>query len=362
MPGTSDAMDTIWDVIIVGQGLAGTALAWRLVEANRTVLLIDADDAVTSSKIAAGLMTPITGRRLHPSWRCDEFLPIARAFYKRVEARSKTRFFYDRTAIRLFQSDKEGALWAARREKPAVVAHLLSADPAELIAPAIADTSGGGFVMQAAQLDVPAYLGASRNALPFEAHRLDWKRDVHFSRDTVTVAGRKARLVISCEGAAANGNPWFSSVPFRPARGDILTLRFAEPLRPQTLHCGVWLAPTGDPQIFKAGSTYDRNNLHQEPSADGRRQIEDKLRRFMRMPYEVIDHKVALRPIVFQSRAIVGLHPEQDRLGYFNGLGSKGSMHAPWYAERFAALITHGVPLPDHIDLRRSPLVHAARH
>ncbi|NOU04706.1 MAG: NAD(P)-binding protein, partial [Hyphomicrobiaceae bacterium] len=46
--------DDIWDTIIVGQGLAGTTLAWRLVDAGQRVLMFDPAEAVTSSKIAAG--------------------------------------------------------------------------------------------------------------------------------------------------------------------------------------------------------------------------------------------------------------------------------------------------------------------
>jgi glycine/D-amino acid oxidase-like deaminating enzyme len=185
---------------------------------------------------------------------------------------------------------------------------------------------------------------------------------VQFDADAVSVAGHRARLVISCEGAAAARNPYFCDVPLRPAKGDILTLRFAEPLPPHSVHRGVWLAPTGDPHVFRAGSTYDREHLNQTPTEEARAEIEDKLRAFLRVPYEVVGHVAALRPVVFHSRAIAGLHPEHDRLGFFNGLGSKGSLHAPWYAERFAAFIAHGAPLPADSDIRKSPLIHAARH
>jgi glycine/D-amino acid oxidase-like deaminating enzyme len=357
-----DRTAEIWDVIIVGRGLAGTTLAWHLVEAGKSVLLTDADEAVTSSKIAAGLITPITGQRFAPSWRCNEFMPVARTFYRRIEERTGARFFHERTAIRLFQSDEERALWEKQRMKPAIQPYMLPATPDELIAPGIADTGAGGFAMRAAQLDVAAYLDASRNALPCDRHAIDWTRDVQFDADAASIAGHRAHLIISCEGAAAARNPYFAYVPLRPAKGDILTLRFAAELPPHSVHRGVWLAPTGDPHIFRAGSTYDREHLNQTPTEEARAEIEDRLRTFLRIPYEVIGHVAALRPVLFHSRAIVGLHPEQDRLGCFNGLGSKGSLHAPWYAERFAAFIAHGAPLPADIDLRRSPLIHAARH
>lgn len=359
MPSTSTG---IWDAIIVGQGLAGTTLAWSLTEAGKSVLIIDADEAVTSSKIAAGLMTPITGQRFTLSWRYDTFMPVAHAFYRRIESRTGARFFHERTAIKLFQSDEEQELWEKQRGKAAIRPYLLPSPPGELITSGIADTSKGGFAMRAAQLDVAAYLDVSRNALPCERRMIDWTRDVHFDENGVDVAGHRARIVVSCEGAAAARNPYFAEPRLRPVKGDILTLRFAEPLPAQSIHRGVWLAPTGDPLIFKAGSTYDRERLDMVPTAKGRKEVEDKLRNFLRLPFEVLEHRAALRPVIFHSRAIAGLHPDEDRLGYFNGLGSKGSLHAPWYAGRFAALITEGAPLPDDVDLRKSPLIHAARH
>ena len=66
------------DAIIVGQGLAGTTLAWCLLEAGMSVLVTDPEEEITSSKIAAGLITPITGQRLALSWQVETFLPAAR--------------------------------------------------------------------------------------------------------------------------------------------------------------------------------------------------------------------------------------------------------------------------------------------
>ena len=43
-------------------------LEWR-------VLVVDREEDITSSKVAAGLVTPITGKNLTKSWRVDEFLP-----------------------------------------------------------------------------------------------------------------------------------------------------------------------------------------------------------------------------------------------------------------------------------------------
>jgi glycine oxidase len=160
---------TVWDAIIVGQGLAGTTLAWHLLESNQRVLVLDAEAPVTSSKIAAGLMTPITGQQLALSWQVHDLLPVAREFYTRVERRTGASFYHPRTAVRLFHSDKERRTWQKRQTLPAYLEHLLTPQPTPLLASnllvaALGNAHGDGFAMHAAQLDVAAYLAASRVA------------------------------------------------------------------------------------------------------------------------------------------------------------------------------------------------------
>ena len=71
------------DFLIIGQGLAGTVLAWNLIQRGRSVIVLDREDESTSSKVAAGLINPITGRYLTKSWRADETLPVPSPQWRR---------------------------------------------------------------------------------------------------------------------------------------------------------------------------------------------------------------------------------------------------------------------------------------
>lgn len=343
--------ETHFDTIIVGQGLAGTTLAWALMEAGQRVLVVDADEAVTTSKIAGGLITPITGQRLALSWRVDEMMPAARAFYARVEARTGHKVFHDRTATRLFTSEIEREIWAKRSGKPEFQKHLAKEQPAELLAPEVGDASGGGFDMATAQLDVAGYLETSRAHFNSQSVTLDWARDVGFPPDHVHVGTHTAQRVISCEGFAATRNPYFAWLPFKGAKGDILTVRFDAPFPDKCLHRGIWIVPTAEPNVFRVGATYDWAHLDGVATPEARAEIESRLQEFIRVPYTVLDHQAAVRPIIRESKALLGLHPQYPRLGFFNGLGSKGSLHAPWFAGRFAEFLVNGVALPPDCDL-----------
>lgn len=342
-----------FDVIIVGQGLAGTNLALHLQAAGQRVLVVDAGKATSASKIAAGLMTPITGQRLTVSWRVDEFLPYARAFYRQIEDRVDRRFFHDRIALRLFTKEAERAVFERRMADPQFSAHLMDEAVGALLPDEIADSSGSGFAMKAAQLDVAVFLKAAAKLLTSEKAILDWDRDVAFGLDKVNVLGHSAHYLVSCEGFAAAQNPYFGFVPFNAAKGDILTLRFKAPVPAYSLHRGMWLAPTEEPTEFRLGASYDWAQLNDVPDAAAGRVLEEKLKAFFHVPYDIIGHEAAVRPIVKESKALIGFHPTHSRLGYFNALGSKGSLHGPWFARAFCDCLVSGKPVPADFDVQQ---------
>ncbi len=344
-------MDEPWDVIVVGQGLAGSALAWQLQAAGQRVLVIDALEPVTSSGIAAGLITPVAGQRLVKDPRFETFMPTARAFYSSVEQRTGRRVFHDRTAVRLFRSENERTKWNERRQNPEYQSLAVTPQPVPLTDPDLLDTRYGGVALHAAQLDVKAFLDICRSDLSWEQRTIDWRTDVDIGPDSVRVGDHSCRFMIACEGHRGSANPYFGAVRFKSVKGDILTVRFGKPLPGINLHREIWLAPTSEPNSFRVGATYDRNYTSLEPDPAARRWIEERLNALIKVPYEVVDHSAAVRPVLSSDRVLIGFHPDHKRLGFFNGLGSKGALQAPWYAEKLTQALVQDVALPTDIDI-----------
>ena len=146
-------------LIIVGAGLAGTTLAWALHRRGLDFVLLDKGEAVTSSRVAAGLMTPITGKRLTKTWRHDELFPFAANFYRSVEAETGASFYHPRSIVRIFAKPGEAARFAGRR---AEFGELVREPDPPLNADWFHEPPVGFEMPTAAQLDVPAYLDASR--------------------------------------------------------------------------------------------------------------------------------------------------------------------------------------------------------
>ena len=93
--------------IIVGQGLAGSLLAHQLIKLNQQVLVIDNGNVHSSSRIAAGMFTPISGKRMVKSWMVDTLYPEVIATYKELENLLDVQFLNDINIQMSFASIKE---------------------------------------------------------------------------------------------------------------------------------------------------------------------------------------------------------------------------------------------------------------
>lgn len=345
-----------FDYLIIGQGLAGTALAWTLFQRGYQPLIIDRCEETTSSKIAAGLITPITGLRLVVSWRLDEFLPFAVNFYRGIEEKTDCHFLELKPMLRLFASDQEQEQYRLRSQThfPELVTV-----PAPLAEQTDFELSRGGFEMHGGgKLDVPTYLNASRdwfrNQNCFREADIDPERDLKWEADSVQLPrlGVTADKILFCQGIQAQHNPWFESVPFEGVKGEILTLKIPGLTEQRVVNRGVWLAHW-KADLYRAGSTYDREHLDCEPTAAGRAEIINRLTEFLKRPFEVIDHRAAIRPVIRGRLPVLGLHPQNPHIGFFNGFASKGSLQTPWMANHFVDVLEGKVPPEKQLDLSR---------
>src|SRR5665647_3942067 len=94
------------DFLIIGHGLAGSLLAWELMQRGCSVLVVDNGNE-NASQVAAGLINPITGMRFVKSGEMDTLLPAARSCYSQLATIFQQKFFIEKTMMRIFSSEKE---------------------------------------------------------------------------------------------------------------------------------------------------------------------------------------------------------------------------------------------------------------
>jgi UDP-glucose 4-epimerase len=69
------------DYLIIGQGISGSFLSRDLLRAGKTVCVVDERKPFTASKVASGVINPITGRRLVRTWEIEKLMPYAVSAY-----------------------------------------------------------------------------------------------------------------------------------------------------------------------------------------------------------------------------------------------------------------------------------------
>jgi glycine/D-amino acid oxidase-like deaminating enzyme len=340
-------------VLIVGQGLAGTALAWCLWERGVPFVIADPNEAETSSRIAAGLVTPITGRRLNLSWRVYELLPEARAFYERVQKELGAAFYHELATVRLLNDEREVNWWRERGSRGELLPFLEAGNVDSLNGADSFHSELGGFVQKhSGWLDAPGYLRASR-AFFQKANRVREttveESELELGDESVKWRGENYAAVISCRGwKEQRKEGHFSWLNFDSSRGVIATIHADLPEQ-RIVNRGCWLLPKGGSEL-RAGSTYefDFSRTLEESVAD----LQGKLAGLLRAPFEILDAQRGVRPIVKQRQLILGRHPAHDRLCVFNGLGSKGVLRAPFFARMLVAHLLDGAPLEPEVDVR----------
>jgi glycine oxidase len=299
---------------ITGMGLAGCCFAWQRHFRGQEFTWSDDDREGASSRMAAGLINPVTGQNFSPSWRLGEFLPEAVDFYRRVEDELGTRLWFPFPVWRMV-GEKEWKKVFGKLDGAAEWIERIVDDVPGWRAAVI--LKGGGRVATREFCDATrAY---------FAARRMPSATD---------------RTAVLCEGAAGLIAGRLGS--HRCAKGEILTVRADWPEDRIVIGGGGWLVPVGQ-GTFKAGSTYVWNPLDGRPTAEGRERIGEILQLLGGDVFEVIAHEAGIRPIIRKSQPVIG--PLADGRVVFNGLGSKGSLYAPGVAGRLNAWLEDGCEL-----------------
>jgi glycine oxidase len=341
------------DYLIVGQGLAGSLLGCLLELEGLDVVIVDNAHRTAASVSAAGIMNPITGKRLNRPHLIDELLSAAFRIYPRIETMLAMPIFQQRSVLRFLQSEIEERQWQSR---------LASGEYAKYIDNERTSNVGpfGGFeITKAGHLDVQRFVASVRKRFFLTDRLVDTEFD--YSAIEILAHGARwrnysAKVIVFCEGYQMSENPFFNRISLNPAKGEILNLRAPAFSDDRILQQGKWLFKTQTGEI-KAGTTYSWDRLDEIPTQWGRNQIEQALPGLSNISFEVIGHTAGVRPVIrVDNRPIIGRHPQYHSLAILNGFGSKGVLQAPFAAEQLIAHLENGEPVHPDFNVCRNLL------
>ena len=343
------------DYLIVGQGLAGSLLAHELLKTGQTVLVVDGGHQGAASKVAAGIINPITGRRYVKSWRIDELLPAAREIYRELETQMGVSIFNERNILRALFNQREENDWQLRMADESYAPFLRTHPDLEKYHSQTIPAFAYGEVTQSAQVDLPRLVVEYRYWLQSRASLLDETFDfdaLSFEGEAPVYKGLRPRRIVFCEGYRGAANPFFGHLPFGGAKGEVLHVDIPGIFFVKMLKHRVFIVPLTS-GLYWVGSAYEWQYPDDLPTPEGRAYIEERLRDFLKPSFRVEDHLAAVRPTVKDRRPFLGQHPAHPALYLFNGLGTKGASLGPFFARQMADYLLGRRPVDREVDIRR---------
>jgi glycine oxidase len=345
------------DTLIIGQGLAGSLLAWTLIQRGQRVVVWDDRHHGCASRVAAGLINPLAGMRFTRPAEVDVWLASGQRLYRTLERTLNRRLLFELPMVRLLRSPQQRRFYDRQAANPANADLLGEAFAAGGSGLMLGDAHGGfhqrrtGYIATVPLLEGLADWLTARQALRRGPVAAD---DIRLSPDGVRCQDISAPRVVFCEGWQLKDNPWFNWLPLEPAKGEILTLA-SDPAQPSCiLNGGHWLVPLFNGGC-KVGTTVDHHHLDSRPTATARTTLLAAYQALLPLapPGQVVDQQAGVRPNTRDRKPLLGAHPQHPELLVFNGFGGRGSLTIPWHAERFADWLAGLGPLPAAADIQR---------
>lgn len=344
------------DYIIVGNGLAGVVLSYRLNEEGKSIVIVDEDAPEAAWKVAGGVWNAISFKRIIKGWMADEMTDEADAFYQKLQDQWKIEFYEAKKIVRIFSDVHFQNTWLSKSDSPELTSFLSDNSPNELETLPLKMPFGAGTVKKGGHVQLGVFMKAIKAHLNKSATLINEK----FDFDSLTVNDEhveykeiKARNIVFCEGYEVINNPFFSWLPMSLTKGEILILKNPGWKFDCIINNGKHLIDLKDGRLG-VGATFDWKNLDHSITEEGKEQLLDHLEKnFEFRDWKVLIQKAGIRPTVADRRPLTGVHPDHPNVFVFNGLGTKGVLIAPWMAKKMVQYLVHGTALPDESNIQR---------
>jgi len=323
------------DYIIVGQGLAGSLIAYELMIRNKKILVYDLPEENHSSSVAAGLFNPVTGRRFVKTWKADALFPFLHNFYPGAEKHLGSKFFYRLPLFRPFINIQEQNNITADISNTEENNYLTKASSVSKDLRVNKDL-GGVEVKAAGFLDIPVFMDSVRDCIRETGmYTTDWfkEEDLLLKSEFIHYEEYISEKIIFCNGASATKSKLFNWLPFRPVKGELIYTTISPPFE-FIYNRNLFILPFKN-EVHKVGSTYDWERIDPIPTEEGKKMLENKLKAILDVNFKTINHIAGIRPATKDRRPFIGRHPQYKNIGIFNGLGSKGVSLGPYFACKF---------------------------
>jgi len=366
------------DYLIIGQGIAGTMLAYFFEKKGIPFKIVDAVDYSLSnskskfsqnqwthpfhgaSNVSTGIINPVTGRRFVKSWMIDTLFPFAEKTYQAIEKKLQISFYNKTNLYRTVPDQKAMNDFLLRLDDPAYQSFFSDDTNFKPNPKCINIIKKGIVIKKAAKINVPYFLQHYRNYLiktsTFINANLNYNRiRTHNNYYEVTFSNEKIgqfKQLVFCEGYRVKDNPFFNFLPFTGSNGQTLIIESSQLVLNYLLKSGVFVIPIGN-QKYQIGTTWDWDINEPKTTAAGYDKLLSKLNTLIKVPFTITDHQAAVRPTIKDRRPVMGRHPNYPGVFLFNAFGSKGVSLSPYFAQHFVQFLLEETPLMKEVSIER---------
>lgn len=292
--------------------------------------VFDRGHATAASRVGVGLLSPLTGRRLVPSWRFAEVREEVLACYRSWEEELDCPLVRELRIRRLYRDAAQRELWAERLALPEV-------------APWVESHDGEGLWLRGAlQVETGVVISALRER---------WQAAGVLEERAITAADVPVgQRVIWCTGAQPAPD---MDIPWEPSRGELRRGKMAGLSAEVVRNDGQWLLSDAIGEGVRVGSTFDREDLAADVTEAGQAELAAAAERLGGQALADGEGDSGLRVTVPDRRPVVGWGDEVRTRGVFAGMAAKGALWAPWLAVQWASDGLDGQRLDPAVQVQR---------
>lgn len=341
------------EFLIIGQGISGTWLSYYLQKANKSFVLIDNNLENSASRVAAGIINPVTGRRIVKTWMIEELLSFLVPAYEELGKELGIKAIEQKSLIDFHPTPQMKIAFDERVKENAEF--LFQPQDQQQYHDTFNYDFGFGEVKPCYIVNLKKIIPAWRkklvdnNQLSEENFEID---KLENRIEGVQYKNIKAEKIIFCDGVNSSQNPYLKNLPFALNKGEAILIESAG-ISSSTIFKKGMVLTSIENNLYWIGSNYLWEFADDKPSEQFRKQTELLLKNWLKVPFKIVDHKASFRPANVERRPFVGFHPVYKNIGILNGMGAKGCSLAPFFAYQLIEHILSGKEILPEADIKR---------
>lgn len=325
------------DVLIIGNGICGSSLAFQLLKSGKKVLVIDNEEKFSSSRVASGVINPVTGRRAVTTWLSDILMPFCWEFYSLAEKDLQIKCIEQTNLLSFHVNQQREDTYDKRLNENHP--HLKPFTNESYLKEFFNFEFGVTEIHPVYWIDVQAFLNAVKlhllknNSYLNETFNED---ELIVNTETIQYKNIQANKIIYCNGITSLTSVYWNKLPFVKNKGQALLIEVPALPKSKIYKFGSLTIVPWKENIWWVGSTYELHFFTENPTIDFYMNTQKQLNNIFKTSYTIKDHIASIRPAVVERRPFVGFHPTYKNVGILNGMGTKGCSLAPYFASQLS--------------------------